>query len=62
MKKLKNYSPDIDNLTQIKEVRNFMIGPAFAHKNFLKDDNTPIKFNRNLPIGIIQLINKKNYE
>ena len=53
MKKLKNYSPDIDNLTQIKEVRNFMIGPAFAHKKFLKDDNTPVKFNRDLPIGII---------
>ena len=39
-----------------------MIGPAFAHKNFLKDDNTPIKFNRDLPIGIIQLINKKNFD
>lgn len=30
-----------------------MIGPAFAHKKFLIDDNTPVKFDRDLPIGII---------
>jgi hypothetical protein len=53
MKKIKNYKSDIDNLTNIKEVRNLMIGPAFAHKMFLKDDNTPIKFDRESPIGII---------
>jgi hypothetical protein len=30
-----------------------MIGPAFAHKKFLKNDNTPIKFDRESPIGIV---------
>ena len=62
MKRLKNYSSDIDNLTHVKEVRNFMIGPSFAHQKYVLNDNNPYKFNRSLPIGIIQLINKKNFE
>jgi len=56
------FSSDIDNLTFIKEVRNIMIGPVHAHKEPLRAENTKVTFDREKPIGIIQLINKNNKE
>ncbi|CAI2375929.1 unnamed protein product [Moneuplotes crassus] len=40
------FTSDIDNLTSITEVFNFMIGPVYASQ-------------RNKPVGVIQLMNKK---
>jgi len=37
-----NFSSDIDNQTSVKDVRNFMIGPVFAHEAAVKDDNSPV--------------------
>lgn len=53
---------DIDNLTTVKEVRNFLIAPVFGHNEDVRGDNSPVKFDRKHPIGIIQLINKLNYQ
>ena len=39
------FTSDIDNLTEIAEVYNFMIGPVYTSK-------------KNSPVGVIQLINK----
>jgi len=58
----KGFTSGIDNLTSIREVKNIMIGPVFAHSSKLREDNTRAKFDRSLPIGIIQLINKNNRE
>lgn len=62
MKTINTYVADIDNLTSVKEVRNFLIAPVFGHDNDIRGDNSPIKFDRKHPIGIIQLINKLNYQ
>ena len=82
LKKEVKYRSDIDNQTEIKDVRNFMIGPVFGHfKDALasefpdevgddnksprsadKEENGKLKYkeiDRLLPIGILQLINKK---
>lgn len=55
---------DIDNLSMCKEVRNFIIAPVYAHSEDLKLDKAvnPIQFDRQKPIGVIQLVNKKNFE
>jgi hypothetical protein len=42
---------DIDNLTGIKDVRNFMFGPVYPHEKEAGGDL--YQFDRNLPIGII---------
>lgn len=39
-----------------------MIGPVHAHKEPLRAENTKVTFDREKPIGIIQLINKNNKE
>ena len=62
MKLVNTFVADIDNLTSVKEVRNFLIAPVFGHNDDIRNDNSPIKFDRRHPIGIIQLINKLNYQ
>ena len=58
------YMEDIDNLSACKDVRNLMIGPVYAHSEPLSQTQIPdpIIFDRQKPIGVIQLINKCNYE
>jgi hypothetical protein len=46
----------------VKDVRNFLIGPVYAHQSSVMDDDSKVHFDRSKPIGILQLINKKNYE
>lgn len=55
---------DIDNLTLCKKVRNFLIGPVYAHECDLNVDKNvcPVDIDRQKPIGMIQLVNKSNYE
>ena len=64
MHNIKDYSSDVDNLTTCRNVRNFLIGPVYAHKEH-PDGNEKVnsmKFDRQKPIGIIQLVNKDHYE
>ena len=35
-----NFSADVDNQTNIKEVRNFIIGPVYAHENDVMNDHS----------------------
>lgn len=83
------FQKDVDNQTEIGNVRNLMVGPVFGHKNdhlrelhpeilneaelkerkrkgmMASDLNKPDKYfkeiNHNHPIGMIQLVNKKDY-
>ena len=60
----RDYIEDMDNLTNCKDVRNFLIGPVYAHEKDLQVSKhaNPINFDRQKPIGMIQLINKINNE
>lgn len=55
------FQGDIDNQTHIKEVSNFLIGPVFPHPLSFEGD-TSEDYDRSQPIGILQLINKNNFE
>ena len=39
-----------------------MIGPVYAHDQDLRRENSPNKVDRTRPIGIVQFINKLNYQ
>jgi hypothetical protein len=57
------FESDVDNQTGIKHVTNYMIGPVFPHSQPVEGDLFPkYEFNRSLPIGILQLINKKDHQ
>ena len=60
----KDYMSDIDNLTPCRNVKNFLIGPVYAHKENANtnDKVDTMQFDRQKPIGMIQLVNKDNYE
>ena len=60
----KDYMADIDNLTPCRSVRNFLIGPVYAHKEHINGNEKAnrTQFNRQKPIGMIQLVNKAHYE
>ena len=47
------FSADVDNQTPVKEVRNFIIGPVYAHQDSVKEEVAPVQFDRQKPIGII---------
>lgn len=42
----KDFESDIDNQTDIKNVRNYIIGPVFAHNNSFIDDKSSVEFDR----------------
>ena len=54
---------DVDNLSPCKDVRNFIIGPVYAHSEHLDLSKAanPVLFDRQKPIGMIQLVNKTNF-
>lgn len=59
MTRVHAFQSDIDNQTNILDVKNIMIGPVFPHA--AKIDGDPVgvgDFDRKAPIGILQLINK----
>lgn len=57
------YEGDIDNQSDIKDVRNYLIGPVFPHKRMISGDKFPeFEYNRKEPIGVLQLLNKKDYQ
>jgi len=47
------FSADVDNQTPVKEVRNFIIGPVYAHQEPLNEEIAPVQFDRQKPIGVI---------
>tara|TARA_B110000285_G_C14632284_1_gene384003 strand:+ start:316 stop:477 length:162 start_codon:yes stop_codon:yes gene_type:complete len=49
----KAFSSDVDNQTHVKDVRNFLIGPVYLHKDDVKNENSPVKVDREKPIGIV---------
>jgi len=62
MNKENTFEADIDNQTTIKDIRNYMIGPVFAHKKHAEGDKLmEYEYDRSHPIGILQLVNKKGF-
>lgn len=56
------FQADIDNQSEIKEVRNYMIGPVFPHRLEADGDLFPqYEYDREQPIGILQLLNKSDH-
>ena len=58
----KVFSSDVDNQTHLKEVRNFIIGPVYPHSTGIMNDQSKVEFDRQKPIGVVQLLNKKNFK
>jgi len=55
---LGNYVPSIDNMSSdVKDVHSIVVSPIWGHAN-----GGDVKSNSRKPVGVIQFINKRNYE
>jgi len=55
---LGNYVPSIDNMSSdVKDVHSLVVSPIWGHAN-----GGDVKSNSQKPVGIIQFINKNNYD
>lgn len=54
MNKEFTFEGDIDNQSDIRDIRNYMIGPVFPHKTKVEKDKFPeYEYNRKEPIGVL---------
>lgn len=54
MNRESRFQADVDNQTDVKDVKNYLIGPVFPHITKADGDQYPeYEYNRKKPIGIL---------